>query len=446
VYVDGTGSFTKTGGVIYGDTDKTHTAGSNENTAASGYGHAVYGSTAWWRNTAVAAADALGVSGGSYSGAWHANLDDFSMCPVTIDKAFAVYGPTETDWQAALTAISSGGSNKNYIIYVYDTVSGVTGTASSSFGSVTGIKAAVRGGGSLELGPAGSLIRAGANQTLILRDITLRGILTNNAPLVYTNGTTTALTMYSGAVITGNTNTSSGGGVYVNNGIFTMSGGTISDNTTTFVSGSSSYGGGVFVNTGNFIMYGGTISDNTARSSSGGHIDGGGVSVDGSSGSFTMYGGTISGNDVSTSSASSSGSSGGGVYVRRGTFTMNGGAISDNTVSTVKSSSGDGGGVSVEDGNFTMTGGTISGNVASGSGAYGGGVSLYNSGIFIKTGGTIYGDGDNVPNNGNATDNTAGKLNGGNAVSIYSGTKKRNDTAGPGIGLVYDPPDITGWD
>jgi hypothetical protein len=36
------GVFTKTSGVIYGDTDTTHTAGSKENTATSGNGHAVF--------------------------------------------------------------------------------------------------------------------------------------------------------------------------------------------------------------------------------------------------------------------------------------------------------------------------------------------------------------------------------------------------------------------
>jgi hypothetical protein len=34
--------FTKKGGAIYGDTDTTHTPGTNENTVASGAGHAVY--------------------------------------------------------------------------------------------------------------------------------------------------------------------------------------------------------------------------------------------------------------------------------------------------------------------------------------------------------------------------------------------------------------------
>jgi predicted outer membrane repeat protein len=35
-------AFIKKGGTIYGDTDTTHTAGSDENTASSGNGHAVY--------------------------------------------------------------------------------------------------------------------------------------------------------------------------------------------------------------------------------------------------------------------------------------------------------------------------------------------------------------------------------------------------------------------
>jgi hypothetical protein len=41
----GTFTFTKTGGTIYGDTDTTHTAGSTENTATNGNGHAVYSAT-----------------------------------------------------------------------------------------------------------------------------------------------------------------------------------------------------------------------------------------------------------------------------------------------------------------------------------------------------------------------------------------------------------------
>jgi hypothetical protein len=45
VYVATNGIFTKTGtgsSIIYGDTNATHTSGSNENTAGSDHGHAVY--------------------------------------------------------------------------------------------------------------------------------------------------------------------------------------------------------------------------------------------------------------------------------------------------------------------------------------------------------------------------------------------------------------------
>jgi hypothetical protein len=42
VYVYDDGTFTKSGGTIYGDTDTTYTAGSTENTATNGNGHAVY--------------------------------------------------------------------------------------------------------------------------------------------------------------------------------------------------------------------------------------------------------------------------------------------------------------------------------------------------------------------------------------------------------------------
>jgi hypothetical protein len=42
VYSSSSATFQKTGGIIYGDTDTTHSAGSTENTATSGNGHAVY--------------------------------------------------------------------------------------------------------------------------------------------------------------------------------------------------------------------------------------------------------------------------------------------------------------------------------------------------------------------------------------------------------------------
>ena len=113
------------------------------------------------------------------------------------------------------------------------------------------------------------------------------------------------LYLYSGAIM-GN-KAYSWNGVH-NDGIFEMSGGTISDCNNT-------YGGGVG-NSGPFTMSGGTISGNTATS------DGGGVDNN-YRGTFTMTGGKIIGNTATER--------GGGVHIVYGEFTMSGGEISGNT-------------------------------------------------------------------------------------------------------------------
>jgi hypothetical protein len=64
VYVNG--SFTKSGSsIIYGDTDTTHTPGANENTAASGDGHAVYWDGNKQRNATLASGVNLSTSNSS---------------------------------------------------------------------------------------------------------------------------------------------------------------------------------------------------------------------------------------------------------------------------------------------------------------------------------------------------------------------------------------------
>jgi len=128
----------------------------------------------------------------------------------------------------------------------------------------------------------------------------------------------------SGGGIFGNTNSSIGGGVYMDSGgAFTMKGGKIFGNT-------ASYGGGVYMRNGLFTMKGGEISGNTADS-------GGGVDVSG--GDFTMYGGEISGNTVAYF--------GGGVCVsfdgkfnKIGGGTIYGYAKGDTNSNVVKRSSG----------------------------------------------------------------------------------------------------------
>jgi hypothetical protein len=285
---------------------------------------------------------------------------------------------------------------------------------------------------------------------LILENITLQGIATNNRALVLVNNGGT-LTMNEGSKITGNTNTTTavttavmqGGGVCVTNGtfnmnegaeisnnralhgagvevndlgIFNMDGGTITGNTTT---GTAGTGGGVrltatsVANRSFFNMEDGTISNNTAA-------NGGGVNI-ARDGIFEMVKGTISGNTTTGSGF------GGGVRVagtgaaNMGTFIMRGGIISGNRagVNGAASGSSEGGGVAkVPNGQFRMHGGTISRNEA----AFGGGVANEGAGRFTMSGGVIS---SNRANTGGGIDNwnsttiiSGGIIHGSNAGSL----------------------------
>jgi hypothetical protein len=162
----------------------------------------------------------------------------------------------------------------------------------------------------ISLSSNGSLFTMESGVTLTLHNnVSLLG-QSHYYPLVQVNigGT---LEMKAGSKISGNTSSSYGGGVYVADGTFIMSGGTISGNT----SSSSSYGGGVYVDSGTFTMSGGTISGNTSSSSYGG-----GVCVN--NGTFTKQsGGIIYGTNVldeALKNTSQSDSYGHAVYVQSG--------------------------------------------------------------------------------------------------------------------------------
>jgi uncharacterized repeat protein (TIGR02543 family) len=120
----------------------------------------------------------------------------------------------------------------------------------------------------VSLSTIGSLFTVGSGVTLTLdTNITLQGRSDNINSLVEVNGGGT-LVMNAGSKISGNTTSSLyGGGVYVSNGTFTMSGGEISGNT-------ASGGGGVCVLGGRFtkqsggIIYGSNESNIALRNTS----------------------------------------------------------------------------------------------------------------------------------------------------------------------------------
>jgi parallel beta-helix repeat protein len=227
---------------------------------------------------------------------------------------------------------------------------GVYVTGSSTFtmegGEISDNTASSEGGG-LYLSTGSTFTMSG---NAVISDNTA----TSGGGVYVTNGGT--FTMSGGTVISDNTATN-GGGIYVTGGgMFVMNGGEISSNE---VTDDDSLGGGVYVEGGGFTMSGGTICNNTASG-----VGGGGVFLQ-SGGTFTMSGGTISGNTAPAVG-------GGGVYVNNGsTFTMNSGTIRDN------STTGDGGGVCEVSGTFTMNHGTISGTTAdeNGDNVFSGGTS-----------------------------------------------------------------------
>ncbi|MBQ7779633.1 MAG: hypothetical protein IJ404_03975 [Clostridia bacterium] len=131
-------------------------------------------------------------------------------------------------------------------------------------------------------------------------------LINNNSVAVYATSATANVRMTGGEISGNYTKISQANspGVYIDEGTFEMSGGTIKNNTNTFF-----FGGGVYIDYGTFIMTGGTICDNVA------HSGGGGVAIN--EGEFIMSGGSIVNNTADCNNIEGHGNEttyGGGVY------------------------------------------------------------------------------------------------------------------------------------
>ena len=376
------------------------------------------------------------------------------------------------EWDLARAGIANGGNNKKYVIIITRDFE-VPGIATSdyTFGPAKFINVTITGNHTLSLNNTGSLLRIDADQTVVIKDTSLKGITNNIDSLVYLGGGSFTMqgnasvhenviaapgtdgggvivgvngifTMQDNASVHGNEAPGYGGGVHISGitggsntgGIFIMKdNASVSSNFTTTAAGG---GGGVMItDNGAFTMENGTVSDNTAA----GNFGGGGVYVTGS-GQFIMYNGTISGNKAThtggvggggisarsggtfvikngTVSGNKAATSGGGMFINYGfsnpiakTCIMEGGTVSGNEADN-------GGGVYVtETGNtFTMTGGTISKNTATN----GGGIYVLNSNFRIVNG-TVYGNSANAgSDSNNASSGAALVHNGGYSQRGY---------------------------
>ncbi len=152
----------------------------------------------------------------------------------------------------------------------------------------------------------------------------------------------------------------SGGGVFVNASGASVA---IADDAivTAGTAGSPVYGGGVYVSNGLVTLAGGSIQNNTAQK-------GGGVYI-GSAGTFELTSGTIKENIASyTTSAGNNGGEGGGVYNASGIFKMSGGSVTKNKAGSVVTSkrAGEGGGIyNASNAIVNITGGTVGETIAS---------------------------------------------------------------------------------
>jgi len=291
----------------------------------------------------------------------------------------------------------------------------------------------------LYLGRPGTMFTVGNGVTLILEDVTLRGMDTPNTNALVVVGNRGTLEMRAGSVIEGNNNTSllmasQGGGVRVNaGGRFVMVDGEISGNDAPM--GSGVLVGGTVTNPSTFTMRGGAIFDNFAT-------QGGGVAIE-SGGTFAMEGGEIAfnfaqigggvfnagtftmQNDVEIFENFSL-SAGGGVF-NAGAFTMGSGAL----VRNITFSQGGAGGGVFNEGAFNLEGGEISGNFAenpAGGQGNGGGVANWDGGTFTMRGGEIFDNG--------AQTFGGGVINvGSGAFNMYAGEILRNMALSHGGGV-----------
>ena len=343
------------------------------------------------------------------------DVEENGTATITPDKSFFVDDTvtipagktiTLTDNGTGLSVLTKSGFNKPLFVVEEDAKLILSGAFTyPCFRMTSGVFAQVKGNLILE---SGTISRLSSGQTGTgaidvdggsfkmeggtISDITASGA-NFGAVYIHNKGT---FSMEGGTISKFKSTNQYAGPVVVNDGSMTMQDGTIDGNTATEFNSA----GGVLANKDStFTMTGGTISNNSAKR-------GGGVLVR-ENGQFIMSKGTISGNTarVESDSIAKPNAGGGGVFVEdNALFEMEDGTITGNTTN------GMGGGVATAvlsdkdtegGGQFYMTGGTISNNKAS----CGGGVYSWSGKDRV------------VLEGGNIVDNTASRQGGGVYVS-----------------------------
>jgi len=232
---------------------------------------------------------------------------------ITIDTDTTLYA----QWTSIAASVTAGGTTTSYTS-LSDALSAWTDGSTLTLLNDVEISSTITVSGTKTLDLNGYKIDANNGNYSV---ITISG---GNLTLQDTSGSDNGCITGGNGITDGNNNkVRYGGGIYVDGGTLTMTGGTISGNNAKGETSGGGYGGGVaVVNSSKFTMTGGIIKDNHAGVVEPGY--GGGVSLSGSS-TFEMSGTA----KIINNEADKQGG-GGGVVVINSTFTMNAGTISGN--------------------------------------------------------------------------------------------------------------------
>lgn len=268
----------------------------------------------------------------------------------------------------------------------------------------------------------------------------ISGNSANNGGAFWLTGLDVDFTI-TGGTVSENTATSSGGAVYMkdNNGAVgkvNISGGNIHGNT------AGLDGGGIYILKGSLEFSNGTLQNNSAGR------DGGGAYIE--SGNVKFAGGSVLNNKAINQNSSARG---GGIFVKKGNLTVDSGTFSGNqaykeggalcvngagTVATLNggtitennATGGHGGGVYIYLGSLTVNGGTLTGNTA----AVQGGAAYINGGL-LKIQGVSNISGNSAPNGG-AVGITSNATSGG-SFHMENGVIDGNNATTGKAGAVY---------
>ncbi len=292
-----------------------------------------------------------------------------------------------------------------------------------------------------------------------LTDATITGNVSENGGGVYAQYGNVDID--GATLLSGNSAGTSGGAMDVENGVLTMTDGTVENNTASYGAvylgngsgsftgsiirqNSAKYGGGVYAQTADVSLLAGvTLRGNKAEGSGGAvYADSGLTTVDGAlmTGNSATYGGAVyaDSGQVELKSGSlleNSAEYGGALYASSGVVTVSGGVLRDNKATT------SGGAIYNNDGNVVLEKGRIRSNVA----VFGGGVLTVNGDILIngglvfansaKSGGGLYTVAGTVEIlGGRVTGNTATESGGG----AYTETGTVTDALGAIFGNTPD--------